>query len=157
MGCMSWHWPEQASAYPGALTPPDAVPGNLISKPWCTQGFSRQALQGTGGFSFSEAPMTEAIASALIVTAPSILTNGQVDHVRAGLVRQLPAGTVMLVIPPGFTVHMLGSGSTPVESMRAQVGILGQQLGALCELQKTAATIADAMDTLGNATMRVTP
>lgn len=101
--------------------------------------------------------MTEAIASALIVTAPSILTNDQVDHVRAGIVRQLPAGAVVLVIPPGFTVQPLGSAPSAGESLCAAAATICQHLGTLGALQEGVADIAGALDTMGNAAMRVTP
>ena len=103
--------------------------------------------------------MTEAIAlaSALIVTAPRMLTDDQVDHVRAGLVRQLPAGVIVLVVPHGFTVQPLRSGPSSAESLCAAAATICRHLGALGEMQESVANIADAIDTMGSAAMRVTP
>lgn len=103
--------------------------------------------------------MTEAVAitSALIVTAPRMLTDEQVDHVRADLVRQLPAGAVVLVVPPGFTVQQLGSAPSSGESLCAAAATICQHLGVLGDLHEGVANIADALDTMGTAAMRVTP
>jgi hypothetical protein len=96
-------------------------------------------------------------ASALIVTAPHPLTSGQVDQVRAEIARQLPADTAVVVIPNGFTAHSLALAPTSVELQHDQADLLYQQLAALGALQKIGVGIADAIEALGNASVRVTP
>ena len=95
--------------------------------------------------------------SALVVTAPRALTSEQVDQVRAEIARQLPAGTTVVVVPTGFTVHPLSLAPSSVELQHDQADLFYQQLGLLNELQKLGAGIADAIEALGNVSMRVAP
>lgn len=93
--------------------------------------------------------------SALIVTAPRPLTSEQVDQVRAEIARQLPADTAVVVVPTGFTVHPLSLAPSSVELQHDQADLLYQHMGVLTELQKIGAGIADAIEALGNVSLRV--
>ncbi|MBD8627672.1 hypothetical protein IFT64_12070 [Oxalobacteraceae sp. CFBP 8753] len=96
-------------------------------------------------------------ASALIVTASRPLTGEQVDQVRAEIARQLPAGTAVVVIPSGFTAHSLALAPTSVELRHDQADLLYQQVAALGALQEIGLRITDAIEAMGNASMRVAP
>lgn len=95
--------------------------------------------------------------AALIVTAPRPLTSEQVDLVRAEIARQLPVDTTVVVVPTGFTVHPLALAPSSVELQPEQADLIYQHVAILGELQKIGASIADAIDELGNAAMRVAP
>lgn len=95
--------------------------------------------------------------SALIVTAPRPLTSEQVDEVRAGIARQLPADTAVVVVPPGFTVHPLSLAPSSIELQHDQADLVHRQLHSLGELQKIGVGIADAIEALSNVSMRVAP
>ena len=95
--------------------------------------------------------------SALIVTAPHPLTSEQVDHVRAEIARQLPAETTVVVVPSGFAVHPLSLAPSSVSLQPEQADLAYQNVAILGELQKIGASIADAIDGLGSAAMRVAP
>lgn len=95
--------------------------------------------------------------SALIVTPPRALTSEQVDYVRAEIARQLPADTTVVVVPTGFTVQPLSLAPSSVELQPGQADLAYQHMSVLDELQKIGAGIADAIEALGNAPMRVAP
>ena len=99
----------------------------------------------------------KSITSALVVSAPHPLTSEQVDQVRAEITRQVPAGTAVVVVPTGFTVHSLSLAPSSVELQHDQADLFYQQLAVMKELQKLGAGIADAIEALGSVPMRVAP
>lgn len=94
--------------------------------------------------------------SALIVTAARPLTSAQVDEVRAGIARQLPADTAVVVVPTGFTVHPLSLAPSTVELQHDRADLVHQQMAFVAEMKKIGGAIEDAINNLGATALRVT-
>ena len=94
-------------------------------------------------------------APTLIVTAPRPLTSEQVDQVRAEIARQVPIGSVVVVVQPGFLVQAIAGAHAATEVSPADCETKEFRNGALAELQRIGRTINEGIQALGSASIRV--
>lgn len=100
-------------------------------------------------------PIIKPNAPTLIVTAPRPLTSEQVDQVRAEIARQVPIGSVVVVVQPGFSVQAIACAPAAAEVSPAECEAKEFRNGALTELQRIGGMINEGIQALGSACIRV--